>query len=157
VAMSQLTATEPRGRLFKAGRFDPVTEAILRAGVALGLVGIALIHVLDLFSKLDETPYLAVAYLGLIVASLVVAARLVRVGTSRVLLLAAGLAAATAIAYVLSRTAGLPQATDDVGNWREPLGLASLFMEGLVIALSVYTMALSRPARRLVGLADPRG
>src|SRR5438309_5863027 len=98
--MSQLTATEPRRLRSEAVRVDTVTEATLRAGVALGLVGIALVHFLDLFSKLDETPYLAVAYLGLIAASLVVGARVVRVGTSRLLVLAAGLAAATATAYV---------------------------------------------------------
>ena len=156
MAMSQLTATESRRRLPEASPSDPVTEAVLRAGVALGLVGIALIHFLDLFSKLDETPYLAVAYLGLIAASLVVGARVVRFGTSRLLVLAAGLAAATASAYVLSRTAGLPHATDDVGNWREPLGLASLFLEGLVVALSVYALALTRPARRRVRLIEGR-
>jgi hypothetical protein len=130
---------------------------MLRAGVVFGLVGIALIHFLDLFSKLDETRYLAVAYVGLIAACLVLGARLIRGGSSRPLVLAAALAAATAGAYALSRTVGLPQATDDVGNWREPLGLASLFVEGLVVALCVYTRALTRPARRPAPLAQKRG
>ena len=35
-----------------------------------------------------------------------------------------------AAGYVLSRTTGLPNATGDIGNWTEPLGLASLFVEG---------------------------
>jgi hypothetical protein len=30
------------------------------------------------------------------------------------------------LGYVLTRTSGLPDATLDVGNWTEPLGLASL-------------------------------
>ncbi len=39
--------------------------------------------------------------------------------------------------YVLSRTTGLPQATGDIGNWTEPLGLASLFVEGGVAAVAI--------------------
>jgi hypothetical protein len=39
--------------------------------------------------------------------------------------------------YVINRTVGLPQATDDIGNWTEPLGLASLLVEGFVIAIAV--------------------
>jgi hypothetical protein len=38
---------------------------------------------------------------------------------------------------VLTRTVGLPGATDDIGNWLEPLGLASLFVEGAVILLAL--------------------
>jgi hypothetical protein len=33
---------------------------------------------------------------------------------------------------VINRTVGMPNATEDVGNWLEPLGLASLFVEALV-------------------------
>jgi hypothetical protein len=32
----------------------------------------------------------------------------------------------------------LPGATEDVGNWLESLGLASLFVEGCVVLLGVY-------------------
>jgi hypothetical protein len=39
--------------------------------------------------------------------------------------------------YVINRTVGLPQAIDDIGNWTEPLGLASLLVEGFVIAIAV--------------------
>ncbi len=133
---------EPRS----GDRFDPVTEAILRGGVALGLVGIALVHFLDLFSKLEETPYLGVAYLGLIAASLAVAGRLIHGSGRGLWLLAGALAAATVTGYVLSRAVGLPQASGDIGNWQEPLGLAALFVEGLVLVLSVY--ALAPPRRR---------
>jgi hypothetical protein len=130
---------------------DPVTEAILRGGVALGLVAVALIHFLDLFSKLDETPYLGVAYVGLIAASLVVAGQLVTARRPGSWLVAAGLAGITICGYVLSRAVGLPNATSDIGNWKEPLGLASLFVEALVLTVSVY--AISRSA---LGLRPPK-
>ena len=48
--------------------------------------------------------------------------------------------ASAALGYVLSRTTGLPNATGDIGNWTEPLGLASLFVEGSVIALVLGTL-----------------
>ncbi len=44
--------------------------------------------------------------------------------------------------YVLSRTTGLPGAMGDIGNWAEPLGLASLFVETGVLALSLYGLSL---------------
>jgi hypothetical protein len=43
--------------------------------------------------------------------------------------------------FVLSRTTGLPQATDDIGNWGEPLGIASMFVEGALIALAGGVLA----------------
>ncbi len=62
---------------------------------------------------------------------------------------AAGLLAALTLAgFVLSRTTGLPSSHDDVGNWTEGLGLASMFVEGAVIVLSAYALALARRERR---------
>jgi hypothetical protein len=58
------------------------------------------------------------------------------------------IAAATIVAYVLSRTTGLPNATGDIGNWREPLGLASLFVEGAVLVLSGSALVVGVSARR---------
>ena len=39
------------------------------------------------------------------------------------------------LAFIYSRTAGLPGSADDIGNWWEPLGLASLFVEGALVGL----------------------
>ena len=44
------------------------------------------------------------------------------------------------VAFVLSRTVGLPQGADDIGNWTEPLGMASLFVEGSLVALSAAAL-----------------
>ena len=45
------------------------------------------------------------------------------------------------LGYVLTRTSGLPDATLDVGNWTEPLGLASLVAEGLVLCVTAGVLA----------------
>jgi hypothetical protein len=62
------------------------------------------------------------------------------------LLAAAGLAAAVFAGYVINRTVGLPNATDDIGNWVEPLGLASLVVEGLVVAVGLGGFLAARRA-----------
>ncbi|HEY1593798.1 MAG TPA: hypothetical protein VGF74_00265 [Thermoleophilaceae bacterium] len=125
--------------------FDPlhlVREISARAAVAIGLAGIGLIHLLDSVGKYDETRYIFWMYMALIAGSLATAGAVLFTRTRLPLLAAAGLAASAIAGYVLSRTTGLPHATDDIGNWTEPLGLASLFVEGAVIAasLTAYTL-----------------
>jgi len=122
-------------------------EKIARGVGAAGLLGIALIHLLDVVDKFDETFYLGVLYLGLIAGCVVAARHLILVGDRRSWLAAGGLAAATFAAYAASRTVGLPAASDDIGNWTESLGLASLFVEGAVVLLSAEVLARFHRAR----------
>jgi hypothetical protein len=119
-------------------------RVLTRAVGVLGLLGVSLIHLIDLPGKFHEVPYLGVAYLALIVATLATAAVLVRHDSRRAWVAALVLAGATFAGYALSRTTGLPSATDDVGNWFEALGLASLFVEACVVVVSAY--ALQTPA-----------
>ena len=111
-------------------------DGIARAIAAVGLAGIGVIHLLDVQGKLEETPYLGWMYIGLIAASLGLAGLLVYTSDRRVWAATAALASAVIVGYSLSRTTGLPSATDDIGNWTEPLGLASLYVEGSLLALS---------------------
>src|SRR5262245_19420021 len=83
-------------------------EKIARGVGAAGLLGIGLIHLLDVVDKFDETFYLGVLYVALIGACLVAARQLILVGDRRSWFLAGGLAAATLTAYAVSRTVGLP-------------------------------------------------
>lgn len=113
-----------------------VRDGIMRGLAAIGLCGLALIHLLDVQGKLEETPYIGWMYIGLIVAAVVLAGALVVTSDGRAWLGAAALPALVIVGYALSRTTGLPQASQDIGNWTEPLGLASLFVEGALVALS---------------------
>ena len=117
-----------------------LVDVARRATGALGLAAIALIHLLDLDSKWHETKYQFVLFVILIVASLVGAAMLLGRHAKQGWWLAIGCSAATLGAYILSRTTGLPSASDDIGNWLESLGLASLFAEGAVLLLSGYVL-----------------
>ena len=126
-------------------RSPRVSLPIFETLTIIGLVGIAWIHLLDLADKFEETPYLGVAYLGLIAGCVAAAMLLIR-RDRRGFLVAGGLAAATFVGYCLSRTTGLPAATDDIGNWTETLGVWSLVAEGTVVVLSAA--ALSSKVRR---------
>jgi hypothetical protein len=117
---------------------------IARSVGIMGLVGVALIHLLDAGSKFEETPYIFWMYVGLMAASLAIAGLLLHIENWRTWAAAGGLAAATISGYVLSRTIGLPGATNDIGNWGESLGLASLLVEGCVVALALYRLYMMR-------------
>jgi hypothetical protein len=148
---------------------DPATHPILharrdasaRAITAVGLMGVGLIHLLDSIGKYSETRYLFWMYVALIAGSIAVAAAVVFTHSRLALLAAAGLAASALVGFVLSRTTGLPGATGDVGNWKEPLGLASMFVEAAVVVIAGIAAALPAPVAaaraRRPGLAVQAG
>jgi hypothetical protein len=123
---------------------DVVTDAIARAVAIMGLGAIALIHLLDAPSKFDETPYMGWMYLGLIASCIALAVGLLRSSDLRVWAATAALPVAVLIGFTLTRTTGLPQANGDIGNWTESLGLASLFVEGSLVALAGAVVATRR-------------
>lgn len=132
-------------------------DIVTRAVAVVGLGGIALIHLLDSIGKFSETPYIAWMYVALMLGSVATAGLLIASRSKAGFLAAGGLAASAIVGYVLSRTTGLPNAMGDVGNWTEPLGLASLFVEGCVVAVSGLALAADRlpsRAKRLTSL-DP--
>jgi hypothetical protein len=121
-------------------------DVATRATVAVGLAAVGVIHLLDSIGKYSETRYLFWMYIALIVGCIVVAGAVLFSRSRAVFLAAAGLAGSAALGYVLSRTTGLPSAKGDIGNWTEPLGLASLFVEGGVVAVSVGALLATRRA-----------
>ena len=123
---------------------NPDHNHTARAAGVVGLGSIALIHLLDLQGKLAETPYLGMAYIGLIVGCVLAAGMLVRGDVRRGWLLGGGLALLTLVGYAVNRTVGMPAATDDIGNWLEPLGLASIFVEGCVALLAAAELLAYR-------------
>ena len=108
------------------------------------LGGIAVTHLTDLPEKIEEAPYMAVLFCGLIVSSAGLGILLVSGRTPGVLwLLAGAVAALPLIGYGLSRSVALPQLEDHVGDWLNPAGVASVVFEAVVVVVSV--MRLSRP------------
>jgi hypothetical protein len=120
------------------------TEPVARALAIAGLAGVALIHLLDAHDTFIASPYKGWLYVGLIVGSLLTAYGLLRRPDLRAWRAAVALPAGAFVAFVWSRTVGLPQGADDIGNWWEPLGLASLFAEAAVIAVGASVLQQSR-------------
>ena len=112
-----------------------------RSAIALGLAGVAAVHVLDLPSKWEEVKYLGVAYLLVIIASVFLIERVISHGTKLDFLGAAAVSASVIVGFVINRTVGMPGAMDDIGNWLEPLGLLSLVVEAFVLwqGLAAYS------------------
>ena len=117
---------------------------VARAAAVVGLGAVALIHLLELQGKLKETPYIGVGYILLIVACVVSGALLLHKNSYVGWLVGGGSALATLAGYAATRTVGLPLANGDIGNWLEPIGLASIFIEALVVAIALYAVAIGR-------------
>ena len=126
-----------------------IRDGITRTLAVVGLAGVALIHLLDAPGKFEETPYMGWLYVALIAGCIGAAAALIRSGSPRTWLVAALVPVGPLVGYMLTRTVGLPQATDDIGNWAEPLGLASLFVEVGLVSLCFYVLTSFSGARRL--------
>ena len=53
------------------------------------------------------------------------------------------------VAYLLTRIVGLPGDPGDVGNWSDPLGTASLFVEGTLMLMAGSILLLFRQTAQL--------
>jgi hypothetical protein len=126
-----------------------------RASGAALCVGVAAIHVIDQGgipgSKTPE--YVGVGYWVLEVVALLTATALVANRPRLPWYLALGVAAGPLVGYALSRGPGLPDYSDDRGNWTEPLGLLSLAVEAVLLVLSaalIVRTLRNQPATRTV-------
>ncbi|MFE7232472.1 hypothetical protein ACWCRF_09145 [Streptomyces sp. NPDC002405] len=123
----------------------PEATCVARWAGALLCLAVAAIHVVDQggMTTTRDPYYVGVAYHVLEIAA-VIAAVLLLIGLVRLgWLLAAGVAIGPLLGYILSRGTGLPDYSDDIGNWTEPLGLVSLAVEGALLLLSVLLFARS--------------
>lgn len=110
------------------------------------LVAIAVTHLTDLPDKLEEAPYMAVMFCGLIAASAGLGILLAGGRDDAMVWWTAGaVALLPLIGYLLSRSVALPQLEDHVGDWLNPAGVVSLASEVVLVALSAAH--LSRPRR----------
>jgi hypothetical protein len=124
-----------------------VDEAIARAVAIAGLAGIAVIHVLQLPDAFEAAGYLGALFVCAVTVSVLLAAALTRRDDERLWGAAGGLAALILLGYVVSRSVGLPGFTEDVGEWTEPAGLASMVAESLVACVSAATLVARHPVR----------
>jgi hypothetical protein len=133
-------------------------DLVARTVTTLGLVVIALIHVLELPDTLGEEGYVGGLFIAAIVSSLLLAAILTRTDDSRAWIATGGFAGLVLIAFLFSRTTGLPGFTDYKGVWDESSGLESMVVEGLVVLVTCVVLATRTAiARQRVETRDRRG
>jgi FtsH-binding integral membrane protein len=139
------TGTPPSGALDHATS-QAITSAILRATGIVLLMSLAVIHIVQLVPTFQQTPLLGVGYLFVIAAAVVVGARLVKGHQSalHLWLPVAALGMAVFLGYAFTRILSTPLDNQDVGNWACTLGMAALFVEGLMIAVAAYAISVRR-------------
>jgi hypothetical protein len=115
------------------------------AGIAL-ILATGLIHLLNAPDSFEEATYKGLLFVangaGAAVAAFGIYRGVKSWGWGLGLLVAGG----ALVAYILSRTIGLPGLEAEPDAWFEPLGLASLIAEGLFIGVGASAFSLS--ARR---------
>jgi hypothetical protein len=122
----------------------PIGESTARLLGAIAVIGIGLIHILDAGATYQSTRWIFWAYIALIVAAIPVALSLLHWASPLAWAAAAGLATGPLVAYLWSRSIGLPGDSPDIGNWLCTLGMAALFVEASLLTLSVVRFALQR-------------
>src|SRR3954451_11504183 len=86
-------------------------------------------HVPITRDHLEEAPYIGFMFVLLEAAGVALAGLLMRREDRRLYASCSALGGLAILAYVLSRSIGLPQIRDDVGNWAEPLGIVAIAAE----------------------------
>lgn len=124
-------------------------DARLRSPAAVALVVTGAVHIPPAPEHLHEAPYVGVLFIGLAVACAGLALMLARRDSAGVWSVVTLVAAAAAFAYVVSRTVGLPQLHDDIGDWSDPLGAVALTTETAAAAIGTYVLCCHRRNRRV--------
>ena len=132
---------------------EALDDMVARLVAIAGLGGVALVHVLQLPDAFAAVDYLGILFIIAIVLALGLAAMLTRISDERIWAATGALPALVLIGYLLSRTSGLQGFTDDIGEWSEPIGLASMVFEGLLVCLSATVLATRHTTVERVPLA----
>jgi hypothetical protein len=134
------------------------TEDLTRAVGAVALAAVAVIHLVDLPGTMSETPLIGYGYYVLVGIALLGAFLLMTVPDRWVWAVVDLTAFGAVVAYVLSRTTGLPTDTLDIGNWNCPLGIAAISTETLVVIMAMWQLQrpLAAAATPGAGPADVR-
>jgi hypothetical protein len=134
-------------------RDAPLALSLLAAALCLGVTAV---HIVDQGGLPgSKTPgYVQGLYYALEIGGVMTAAALLASRGRNRWALALSVAIGPIVGYVLSRGPGLPNYTDDVGNWTEPLGVISLVVEGTLLVTAAtalgWTVRRERAYRRHV-------
>lgn len=127
--------------------FEPYRSPLRWPAMFMLLVS-ALAHVPVVAPELEEVAYVGVLFVVLIIADGVLIVALFVRDACSVWALTAVATGLALLAYVLSRTTGLPGLPNYIGDWVSTPGLAALISEGIGCALAIAALALGRRGSR---------
>lgn len=113
----------------------------LTPAAAVALLAVCIVHLLDGPGSLGDSAYIGVLELLLAVACVPLAVLLLIEPMRAAWGAALALALIALLAFVASRTIGLPGSTDDIGNWSPLLGEVSIVAELAVIVTAGLALA----------------
>ena len=112
---------------------------ILKSLAIVAILGTGFIHFVEAREAFTETTYKGLLFVANGVGALVVANGIYRNQRGLGWLLGLLVAGGALLAYIASRTVGLPGLAAEPDAWFEPMGVASLVCEGLFIVLFAVT------------------
>lgn len=128
--------------------FQPLRSG-WRPAVVVATVVASAAHVPVIDPHLNEAPYMGVLFIVLTAACAALAvATLLRDSKAvyALVILTCGLAI---VGYAATRLVAFPMLSDDVGDWLEPLGIASIVAEAVAVAAAISAFRIPpRPASR---------
>jgi hypothetical protein len=123
---------------------NTTARRILKVAGILLIVAVGLVHLRGAPPHYRVAPYIGVGFVANFIGALVAAVGLYRDALWG-WLLGALVAGGALVMYVVSRSVGLPGYEQAVGRWFGPLGVLSLVVEALFIAVFLLWLL---PARR---------
>jgi hypothetical protein len=130
-------------------------DPAVRAVGAIGLITVGIIHALEIQGQLSGAAWLAAGFCLLAVIAPIAGLWLLARPVTLAWQFGGLLCLSAAAGYILTRSVPVPGDPGDVGNWLEPLGVAALITEAIVVILAAF--ALFSHARSASGLVRPAG
>jgi hypothetical protein len=146
-------ATRPAAHHTSRISADPA----LRAVAASGLIVVGVIHALEIQGQLGGAVWLTTGFVLLAVIAPLAGIWLLARPSTPAWVFGGLLCLSAALGYVLTRSVPVPGDPGDVGNWLEPLGVAALITEWVVVILVALALASQhRATRALAGAGETR-
>jgi hypothetical protein len=120
-------------------------DPALRGVTAVGLITAGVIHAVEIQGELGGAVWLTIGFSLLAVVAPLAGLWLLVRPTGPAWIFAGLVGLLAAVAYMATRTVGLPGDHGDIGNWLEPLGLVALITEWLVVILAGVALGSQRP------------
>ena len=149
---SELGPARPRSSVLSLALSDDAAPFAVSLAAFVLLLAVGLVHIEDQGGFIGNvTPlYMAVGYYFVEIAAAITIPLILRKRTGA-WALAALVSIGPCIAYIFSRTIGLPGDPGDVGNWGYELGTVSLIAEGTLFVLSTVCLLRAVSAWRRAG------